>query len=605
MGKQALFYRSKEVLNRFKLLFRQQEKRLAPVYGVLSGAIAVMVIFGWAAPAAEAASFLFSSGQSSYAVQDTFSVTVSVSSPERAINAVSGVVAIPEGLDVLSVSRDGSVVGFWTQPPTFSQGARTVSFEGVVLNPGYQGAAGTLFQIKLRAIREGTGTVSLMAGSILAHDGQGTNVMDGPSAAMNLTTAPAPSAEAAGNEPRATPAEGEDPSEGEASSEAAAEKQAPPSAPRLTSPTHATPETWSSSSHAVVEWRVPKGVTAVRTGVSKGANDAPRTLQGPVGVFRAEGLSDGVWVVHVQLQNGFGWGSVAHREVRIDTAPPKAIQVSKMSSEDLSNPDVPFIFQAEDTASGVARYNVRFDDAEEIAWIDDGSHTFLLTDVPPGVHRLSVRASDHAGNATSTDISFFVDALQAPRLTEVSSEIRTDTGLLVRGVSAYPMAQAVLWLQPEEGEATRFLTAADEHGAFFFQLRERIPPGHYRVSAEIIDARGALSNRSKEVPLEVRRSWGEYGILVAAVLLIAACLFAGLFWRERTLRGSVQVGMAKDEDELLALAHRMRQKLRALEERERTRRRAADKVIHETEAQLAEELEPFVRRRTRRSPDKE
>jgi len=93
------------------------------------------------------------------------------------VNAAEGVIAFsPEKLEVRSISKAPSVFNLWAQEPSFSNTQGRVSFEGVVLNPGFVGE-GTILTITFRAKTPGTAQWSFSSGSILANDGSGTNVL--------------------------------------------------------------------------------------------------------------------------------------------------------------------------------------------------------------------------------------------------------------------------------------------------------------------------------------------------------------------------------------------------------------------------------------------
>jgi len=57
-----------------------------------------------------------------------------------------------------------------------------VQFEGVSLS-GFQGNAGTIITVTLRALKTGSGTIAFQSGQVLANDGQGTDITSGVSGA--------------------------------------------------------------------------------------------------------------------------------------------------------------------------------------------------------------------------------------------------------------------------------------------------------------------------------------------------------------------------------------------------------------------------------------
>ena len=123
-----------------------------------------------------AETFVISAPSRDIRVGETFPVTVFVSSNSQAMNAVSGTLQASGGLSVGGVSKQSSIVDFWTiEPQIFGS---QVKFEGVVLNPGFQGQSGRLFTINFLARKEGNALLSFSDGAILANDGLGSNIID-------------------------------------------------------------------------------------------------------------------------------------------------------------------------------------------------------------------------------------------------------------------------------------------------------------------------------------------------------------------------------------------------------------------------------------------
>ncbi len=92
------------------------------------------------------------------------------------INAVSSNITVPTNIFTIdSITKDSSILNFWVTEPSFSNANGAVTFEGVSLG-GFTGSTGEVITLRLRAIKEGNGTVAINATQILANDGQGTNV---------------------------------------------------------------------------------------------------------------------------------------------------------------------------------------------------------------------------------------------------------------------------------------------------------------------------------------------------------------------------------------------------------------------------------------------
>ncbi len=128
-----------------------------------------------------AASFYFSPSSGSYHRNENFTVSVFINA-ESAVNAVQGTVKFPtKYLDVISVHKVNgvkSIIDLWVESPSFSNATEigNISFEGIILNPGFTGTKGKLFDIVFRAKEEGVTAVHLTEFAILANDGLGTNI---------------------------------------------------------------------------------------------------------------------------------------------------------------------------------------------------------------------------------------------------------------------------------------------------------------------------------------------------------------------------------------------------------------------------------------------
>ncbi len=139
---------------------------------------------------AHAASLMVSPANNTYSVGDRVVVRILVNS-STPINAVSSSLVVPTNIFAIeSVTKDSSILNFWVTEPSFSNKNGAISFEGVSLG-GYSGGTGEVVTLRLRAIGEGRGTITIQSAQILANDGQGTNVT-GVLQSGTFTVSPAP-----------------------------------------------------------------------------------------------------------------------------------------------------------------------------------------------------------------------------------------------------------------------------------------------------------------------------------------------------------------------------------------------------------------------------
>jgi hypothetical protein len=122
-----------------------------------------------------------------------FTVNVVVSSPGEAINAAMGDLSFPSNkLRIIGVSKSDSIMTLWVQDPSFSNGAPEgmVNFAGVIFNPGWTGSNGTVITVAFQAIVPGNASITFASGTVLANDGNGTDVLTALGSA-NVIIAPA------------------------------------------------------------------------------------------------------------------------------------------------------------------------------------------------------------------------------------------------------------------------------------------------------------------------------------------------------------------------------------------------------------------------------
>lgn len=117
-------------------------------------------------------------------------VDVKINSQKQSVNAVSGALSFPTSLlQVVSISKEKSIINLWTEEPRLI--SNKILFEGIILNPGFQGSNGVIFHIIFEAKKSGSVSINFNEGSILANDGLGTNVI-GSLGSSNFKIIPSP-----------------------------------------------------------------------------------------------------------------------------------------------------------------------------------------------------------------------------------------------------------------------------------------------------------------------------------------------------------------------------------------------------------------------------
>ncbi len=337
---------------------------------------------------AQAATLFFSPSTAIKQVGDNFTVAVKVNTEGQAINAVQGsIIFDPAKLSVAGISKTGSIFNLWTSDPTFSNSDGTIDFEGGLPSPGYNGSGGLILTVTFKAkapTTESTDTEAVLSsGSILANDGQGTNVLSSLGKisvvinASQISSTPPPDTSTSG-------------------------------APVVDSSTHPDSTKWYSNNNPVFAWALP----ADATGVSYLITDKPTSNPGPKSDGVASqaaftGIGDGTQYFHIKFQQGGAWGLIAHYQFNIDTAPPAGFDIHTASSSD-TQPQI--TFETTDALSGIDHYEIKVGDSGN--WItvsaDQAGKPYGLSSDKIGNQTVYVKAIDKAGNATTESIALTI-----------------------------------------------------------------------------------------------------------------------------------------------------------------------------------------------------
>lgn len=159
----------------------------------------LLSVFFTFVPKADAATLYLSPSSSNITVGNITTVNILVNTEGVAINNAEVVLNFPKDLlEIVSVSKSGSIFSLWVAEPVFSNGAGTLSFNGGAPTPGFNGSAGKALSVVFRAKNTGRATLLFSSSSVRANDGFGTDVLTGTGqaniniAAAIVTPPPAP-----------------------------------------------------------------------------------------------------------------------------------------------------------------------------------------------------------------------------------------------------------------------------------------------------------------------------------------------------------------------------------------------------------------------------
>src|SRR3990167_9441674 len=128
----------------------KRKAKIWPLTLVVGFVLSGLFVGSWAKAAP--ADLILSPSSKIVNVGQTFSVDVAVTELEQAMNAAQGTISFPnDKLEAVSIGKSGSIINLWIQEPSFSNASGKINFEGVVLNPGFNGAYGKILTVNFKA----------------------------------------------------------------------------------------------------------------------------------------------------------------------------------------------------------------------------------------------------------------------------------------------------------------------------------------------------------------------------------------------------------------------------------------------------------------------
>ncbi len=444
-------------------------------------------------------------------VGKTFSVDLVVNNNIGAINAVSALVSFPkDALKVTSVSKSGSFISLWAEEPEFSNEKGTVKLEGVALNPGFDKATGKVITITFKTIQAGNVTVSVTSGSVLANDGNATDVLKTTGAAFVYIN------------------------------EDDVKVEAPVTAtvvPVITSPTHPDSMLWYGRRDATFEWKLPEGVTAVRTLYSDKETSVPSKVYDPPVTnrsFTADG--DGVFYMLAQFKNASGWGAIARYKFQIDTEAPSALKASFPDSNNTTNQTPAILVLAEDTRSGIGKITMSIDNGQPIEFPVDPSNLYRIPKQNTGNHTVVIGAVDNAGNISTVSLDFTVQAISPPVITEYTKKVDFDNTFKIIGAT-YPKSLVEVTLVNADGVTFTSQVTSNDAGVFTLLWDKKLDSGVYEMRARVREGQGSVSDYTEaRVVIVERMALIRFGIFVmnwlsvVLIVIVATLAISATLW---------------------------------------------------------------------------
>lgn len=461
-----------------------------------------MILMLSSAPTAHSASLGMSPSSGQYQVGKNFTVNFLANTDGQIMNASSGVITFPtNNLEVVSISKTGSIFSLWVQEPSFSNSAGTINFEGVVLNPGYSGNGGKLLSVTFRPKSPGTAQVKFSSGSILANDGLGTNI------ASTLSSGNFTITEAFVEPKPETP------------------KPVNNNAPVISSETHPDQNGWYNKTTAIFNWELPQGALETKLLIGRNQNSTPTVSYiPPVSTKTIEDLGEGTYYFSVQTRTTAGWSSVGRFKLNIDTKPPQDFDVS-VNNEDTS-PKLTFI--TDDIDSGFSHYEIKIGGGEIIRIDEQEVINYELPPIYSGEQNIAIIAFDKAGNQTIREVivSFGEALITKPIITEYPEEIEQGKIITIQG-SGTPDNKLLLTLTRKGNVVYTEEGIVDGDGRFSFAIGSHLDLGYHTAFVQAYNEDTKLQSNPVAFKVEPSQLLG-FAISFVSYLGIAILVVIGI-----------------------------------------------------------------------------
>lgn len=421
-----------------------------------------------------AADFFTSSNKTQVNEGETFDVSVYINSDGSAINSAEGTMSFPSDVvNVVSVNNAGSIFPIWVEQPNYSNTSGSISFNGGVPNPGYTGSRGYVAKVTFKAKKTGTAAITFGAASIYSNDGSGTDVLKKKSGVSVLVKAtevvPVVKDEPINKEPvdviKKTTTEKPVPvKNNEIIENIDINDVTLPTIPNVSSKDLVDGKEWFTTKNIMLDWDVPRGVTAVQFSFGGKEDAIPTSIYSPaINFTKLVNVANGVSYFHIRFKNSSGWGEILHKKIMVDAISPGEITgTSVLNDKKLISLSV----NSKDLHSGIDKYEVYVDE-KKIAETKGDSDKDITIDLPllkTGPNKVTIIAYDYAGNTNTKIIDLDSPKPESPqiKISKTETKINENNNL---SVYTYPNTEVVLFIKDEVGTVVRSTVISGLDGA--------------------------------------------------------------------------------------------------------------------------------------------
>lgn len=560
--------------------------------GIIFGLTLVLAsLFG--ASTVYAASVSFSPATANVSVGNIVTIKALVNTGGKSVNNADSIIRFPTDLlEVVSVSKNSSIFSLWVEEPKFSNTAGTITFNGGVPNPGFNGPAGEMVSIVFKGKKAGSATVAFSDSAVRENNGMGTDILSGKQSATVVIGGSLPI------EVPITPV-----------------TSGVPAKPVVTSSTHPNSESWYTNTSASFSWVIPSGVSSIQTLLSKNANETPTlTYDSSVSRRTVNDIGNGTFYFHIRYMNNIGWSPIAHFKVQIDSVAPEKFSPT-VRIEDGRNV---VTLNATDVTSGIDAYSIQVDNNApfrvKASSISGGEYTLPVQD--SGEHRLNVVAYDKANNHTEALSTFTSPEILAPTISVSPKEVERGESITISGKSSYSHTPVEIFTQIGNKKVKVYTATTDENGGFSVITEKLNASGAMRISAQLVFSENTKSPTSDIVSININDSYAvqtsksviyTLAFVIPTVLLIIGLIFAvyigwhKFFGLRRKLRAELEDTIQDTHKAFSVFKDELTKQLDKLEKikEDRELNRKEEKIFKELQSNI-DDIDEFIKKRLKK-----
>lgn len=495
-------------------------KKILKIKRTLLAFVFVFVFFVSGYRFADAATLQVSPSTATISAGSTATFSVIVNSEGVAVNNAEGTISFPtDTFEIVSISKAGSAFSLWIEEPTYSNTNGTITFNGGVPTPGFNGSFGKVISFVVKGKKNGSGDFVFSSSAVRANDGLGTDILTSKSTGHIDVAIPVPKQNEVVPKVEVKPV-------------AVVNTGSALQMPVIVSSTNPDQEAWYASPTATFNWSIPSTATLIQTAYNKSPDAVPTiTYDSSVSQKTLTGLADRVFYFHLRYQDGGKWSPVAHYKFKIDTLAPELFLPVVRTVEGKNY----LKLDATDSGSGVDHYSVQIDEGSSVVVNVNElvNNEYVLPVLTQGQHKVYVVAFDKAGNSRDATIVFLnTIAIESPVITVNKKEVLVGETVVIRGQTKYPQTEVLVTTKFANSDIQTYQVTTDASGMFTVQTNKLKVFGITEIFAVNIISDGVTSDASEKVQLkvndrsivkfEIHRNWliALAGIAFVTILLL-------------------------------------------------------------------------------------